>query len=154
MDELYKRLSCEYDAILLDLFSEDDKSAERRQRALASSLHQRSKTLEECLSSTKGLTMDGYRVVPLPEGYESMFSGEVRNRYSNISQHILVMEAHLGRYLFVGETVHHKNGIRSDNDIENLELWTGAHPAGVRVRDLYDWCVNYIDKYEQEVAKL
>lgn len=47
-----------------------------------------------------------------------------------IHEHVFVMSEYLGRALLSGETVHHKNGIRHDNRIDNLELWVSAHPAG------------------------
>jgi len=59
-------------------------------------------------------------------------------------QHRVVMEEHLGRELLPHENVHHKNGIRDDNRIENLELWSTSQPYGQRVEDKIAWAQDFL----------
>lgn len=70
-------------------------------------------------------------------------SGYVRIRVDGryVLEHRHIMETIIGRSLLPTETVHHRDGIRSNNSPANLELWVGRHGRNQRWED---WAKSFI----------
>lgn len=89
---------------------------------------------------------DGYRYLN-KVGHPNASDRNDKKFRARISEHRFVMSEHLGRPLRKGESVHHKNGIRDDNRIENLELWHKGQPNGGRLDDKIKWAKEFLEEY-------
>ena len=80
-----------------------------------------------------GFLNHGYRIVPIPRELSALDKRQDSGRRASLDDGM-----HLGRPLVPDEVVHHRNGVRTDNRIENLELWSMTQPRGQRIEDKVD----------------
>jgi hypothetical protein len=78
------------------------------------------------------------------KGYREFRHGELRG----VRVHRYVYEQHYGIKLTPNQNIHHINGDRLDNRIENLELWDTTQPCGQRVEDKINFYFELVEKYK------
>lgn len=105
-----------------------------------------------------GSIQDGRSKEWRPDKNGYIFKFDPKNIHADknrlVYQHREIMGQVLGRPLRSDENVHHKNGDRSDNRIENLELWIKGQPAGQRVQDKVAWARYILQEYGDLIDKL
>jgi uncharacterized protein YerC len=76
-----------------------------------------------------GRCVTGHGYVQVRVSRDDPFAA-MQNASGYVLEHRLVMARFLNRSLARTETVHHRNGDRADNRIENLQLFVGKHGSG------------------------
>ena len=94
----------------------------------------------------KGWTTAGYRYVPVDPAERHLTGGA-----AYAAEHRLTMARHLGRALEKDENVHHRDGDRQNNTLENLELWSTAQPSGQRRADKVRFAMRVLRRYAPEL---
>lgn len=75
-------------------------------------------------SGQRRITSHGYVAVRVALDHPHGWGPLALKRFKYAYEHTVVMMAKIGRSLLPDEVVHHRNGIRTDNRLENLELTT------------------------------
>ncbi len=79
----------------------------------------------------------------------------VHGKPAVVLEHRLVMAVYLDRPLISSEVIHHKNGNKSDNRIENLEIVTHAdhRKLDVKYYDLWQKALREISILKEQISK-
>jgi len=88
--------------------------------------NQRTAAIKRWMGKARGISLK-------PNGYYEITIGPNKGRML----HNVIMEIHIGRKLLPNEVVHHKNGIRTDNEITNLILMSKSDHSSLHAKENY-----------------
>lgn len=104
----------------------------------------------------------GGRIIDKDTGYvdvrvypnDFFYSMAAKNGYAR--EHRLIMAKYLNRCLLPWEVVHHKNGIKTDNRLENLQLLPSSsiHLVDTQIKRHIKYLGNLIEKQSKQILLL
>lgn len=90
-------------------------------------------------AAARRLTAHGYIAIRVAPDHPHAWGPSRLKRFKYAYEHVVVMMAHIGRPLAENEVVHHRNEVKTDNRLENLQLTTSSdhqrHHTDQRGRD-------------------
>lgn len=92
-----------------------------------------------------------YKRGPYKNEHGYMYIYRLDGRKQNL--HRAVWEKEYGVVLSKEQNIHHKNGVRDDNRLCNLELWDTSQPSGQRVEDKVSHALLLISRYQPTLVK-
>ena len=129
----------------------DDCSKKHLSKGMCS-MHYRRYYLYGDANSKPGRKRTSNKIEVSVGGYIKLYEPEHPNASGDgyVLEHRKVMSDFIGRPLLVSEQVHHKNGNRTDNRLENLELWSTRQPTGQRIEDKVEYALQILQQYAPE----
>jgi len=87
------------------------------------------------------------------QGYMLVYKPDLMHNKNYLLEHRVVMEEYLGRHLEKGEIVHHLNGDKADNRIENLVFFKNMGQHRKFHQNLCKYVFDFINIYLPDCKK-